>query len=389
MAAKDSDFKILEKLLTCGFHVDHVGFNGLTAIDNAWVNFSKATTNEEKKESNKIILSLLNANSRFPSKKVKFDASLAAMGVQNHWEICDELHTLLSYGKIPEINAKINKHHKMCHFYDNCNQSLLSEAMKLQRAEMIKNCRLNFGPHEKVPVSDEKTHVWIVKSKIKAIGTNGTVHQHWTAIDDVLKLLNQSPTGKVVLQITSIWKNLKILFDFDHDLSHFRPDTKVTGAIYIGAKDLLDERKSKGVFLWFAKELTRLGIGISFMNNGKPYTCASSSTSKRTFEKIFTECFRLKDADPIIKAVFDAPPILIRSELILAAMEMELLGGSDKFSELLKYLNERVVKKMKESLPVLKMLQDKTEEVRFEHLTMSMRENVLRGDIIFQVFRHF
>ncbi|KAL7013547.1 hypothetical protein ACKWTF_015459 [Chironomus riparius] len=418
IAVQENNCKMVQKLLEYGFHVDCEDTNGRNAAEFAWINFTDETSdNEGRSKANKIIMSLLRLNSRFPAKKVGFEYKKASPEVQEFINMCEGLHKLLGENRLKELKERIDNEPHLCHFYDRNNQGIMFDR---DETGEIKALHEDTSPLYEEIVTDVNlsesptAHLFILKSKTKVNFNPQQSQKQWMCVEDAFKILDEIPECSLILKVAATWKKLKIFCDFKQDIGFYKDQinslvTKANmlsnGTIYIGAKKLMDNVKKFEVIGVMIKELSRLACMITFMNHTNPYSCSNFSSSKKSYmEKVITECEKNKEYEKLISNALSEPKELIHSELIACVVQImmkyricdevtdqenakklrKMQDSERKFKELFKYHKNTFEPRMEETLNVLKMLHDTSRVIHFESLTKSMKERVSHGKLILQ-----
>ena len=104
LAVSDCLKTVVRKLLKYEFNLDHKDYRNLNAIDVAWMNYIESSNNKVKRrKSNKIILMLLEANSKLPGSHVGFEMEKASKEVHKYLRECENFHE----DDIADLNLKI------------------------------------------------------------------------------------------------------------------------------------------------------------------------------------------------------------------------------------------------------------------------------------------
>lgn len=136
-------------LVIVGCHMKNIQFS---AIDIAWQNYTLGSdTEDQKRRSNKIILSLLNRNSRFPGPHVAFKYEKASIEVKEFINMCEKVHYYAQNGDLENLRTEITKHSHLKHFCDRNNQSVMFYAKKQEKSEIVSllsSFNIEIGSHE-------------------------------------------------------------------------------------------------------------------------------------------------------------------------------------------------------------------------------------------------
>lgn len=104
LAISDCLKLVVKKLLKYKFNLDHTDHRSLNAIDMAWMCYTESKNNKVKRRKyNKIILMLLEANSKLPGPHVGFERKKASTKVHKFLRECEYFHE----DEIADPNLKI------------------------------------------------------------------------------------------------------------------------------------------------------------------------------------------------------------------------------------------------------------------------------------------
>ncbi|CAG9811647.1 unnamed protein product [Chironomus riparius] len=436
----------VEKLCKYNFEIDQeftiedesLQTKSFSAIDKAWDNFVNAKDTNVKDASNKIIMSLLNVNSKIPKG---FESSTASDEVRNFVKAAKILHEFVDTKDMKGIKDGVSRNRHLWYFYDENNQSLMARALKaadLNIFKLLTSLELSIGPHElqnhkqlyknlqgedKEAIHDQNrstsnslpsAHIYALLSKCKTAKYNRKHHIYQWKIEEAFEIIDSSagyPTtgsnsknGRTkVLKIAAACKNIKIFFDFDHDSTkYFNPLTSInrrgsaylSGVIEIGARDLLDEKTKFQVIGTLIHELSHLAMSMTYVNGFNPYQMGESAEKTRFEVKVRVNCENKKDSEELIRLVFDNyEEHEYDYELIVRPyhMMMKYFNDSNKindcrcdFVELFVYLEDVVEKEFDEILKICEKLYDDNENIKFSQLTKPMQAKILKEQIYFQ-----
>lgn len=412
-AVKNNNLETVQELLKSNHDIDYEDNQHKSFIDYAWINFIEAKTQNNKKISEKIILELLNANSQFPKKIFNFKFEKVPKEVQKFIDICESMHRAVEHHDTKNLNKIIKEFPHLRFFYDRFNESVLIYALKRQRIEALDVIKDKLSIRHDESLSeifyefsipdledeiDSSTNklpqpqilLLIAKSRLQ---NARNPQKCWSAIYDAFLILNEVDSCSKILKITSIWKQLRINFDFSKEkFSNFVSP----GTVIIGAKNMEIANKFE-VIGSIAHELNHLAIQITFMNKLNPFPMGESA-AKLKFTQISKNieevCKENPECEVIVKCVFDSyNKIAQPSELIVRPMQIvmhyyESAAKINKnqriFNELFNYYEEVVLPELERTIPVLKMLQKDKLEIEFDDLTESMKAKVLHSKILFQ-----
>ncbi|XP_070503396.1 uncharacterized protein [Chironomus tepperi] len=142
-------YSLNNTLVIVGCHMKNIQFS---AIDIAWQNYTVGSdTEDQRRRSNKIIISLLNGNSRLPGPHVAFKYEKASEEVKNFINICEKVHRYAQNDEIENLRTEIANHPHLRHFCDRNNQSVMFYAKKQQKLEIVNllsSLNISIGSHE-------------------------------------------------------------------------------------------------------------------------------------------------------------------------------------------------------------------------------------------------
>jgi len=437
----------VEKLCKYNFEVDYKfetkdttgQQKRFSAIDKAWDKFVNSNNVNGSNTSNKIILSLLNANSKLP---VGFDKSRASPEVQKFIEMSEILHNLIESKNLKLLEEGIKTYPHLWYFYNQNNQSLMAQALEaadIDSFKLLSSLELSIGSHEleshkklyknlqdmdKAEIRNQNQdnsidipskHIYALLSKCKTANYNRKRHIYQWKIEEAFEIIDSSAgypkdsksrDGRTkVLKIAAQWKKVKIFFDFDNDSTYyFDPTTSITrrgvanssGIIEIGARELLDEKKKFNVIGTLIHELCHLAMNMIYLNFSNPYQMGESKDKNRFEKKVRVECNNNQDFEKLIKLVYDRyEKKKYNLELVVRPyhMMMKYHNENDKIEEcktkykkLFSYVEDVVEKELDNTLldNIWEKLQDDDEIVRFSKLTEPMKANILHQKIYFQ-----
>lgn len=431
---ENHDNKLIDGLLKHEFDLDHkfvVNLDGteqcFTAIDKAWENYLHADNEDSKEVSNKIILSLLNANSKFPEK---FDFSTASQEVQEFFEKCEQIHELANSKDLRLLKNEIEKVPHLCHIYDEYDESLMMRAMNLRNFEVVdylSSIGVSIGSHEisklpeiyesfgdkqlrsirtknrQIATENPQIHILVLQSKSK-IGRNDRLHaNHWKYINEAYKILDQNESCRKVLKVVAACRNVQIYFDFKHGTTYYMDPmsssgtlgiTYESGNISIGAKDLVHDEKKMEVVGVIIHEFCHFAILVTFVNNFDPFAMGESAGRTDFINEVFEECRANQEHEGMVGNVFKSyDPEHFHSELIVLVVQMLmhyyaknsiLSEKMEKFPKLFEYFQNFVEPELDKVLPVLKVLQNPDCSLKFTDLTDPMKAKILYSKINFQ-----
>lgn len=430
LAAHDNRDDIIEQMLLYGLDIDYENRDGLNAVECAWSNYINNLEDPEIADrSNKIILILLNANSKYPND---FDFKKASEEFQNFLQMCENLHSWAAKDKFEEIKVVLDQKPNLCHFYDRDNKSLLAYSLlegKQEIVEFLSN-GISIGCHEDLDEIYEdvpgrilrnkyqmyakelpEAHLFILRSKCKIGYNDRNSHERWKYIEEAFRMIDSNEKCSKILKVAATFKKLRIYFDFIQDTVYYLDPTQSkfaggvaynTGLIYVGAKFLIDEDRKYEVYGVLIHELCHVALNITYMNSFNPYPMGESEEKILFESQVVNQCKKFKRYEDIIKNVFDNYPLEYQhSELIVTVVQLlmhyfvkdpsvrchnfaKILRNKQNCNKLFKYFEKYVEPEFEKTLTVLKLLDDHDYDIEFKELTEPMKAKILHSKIIFQ-----
>lgn len=342
-----------------------------------------------------ILLILLQANSRFPNdfRATANDTSIP-IGLRRFILTSKNMQDAIRSQDKDEVLRLLNANPGLKFFFDTANNSALASAIRTNSFEIYQlliERNLSLGPHEffdeliKTLTQTQRTelrniteqrfqlvadkHILILMSNTN-VGPDDSARQHrLTRVCQALQRLNTIPHVKILLEIVAATRNFQITFDFLRDHVQFlnpkaEPYTNglysLSGKIYIGAKNLLDDFRAHEVLGVIAHEFCHFVMFKIFDNLANPYR-EDDAMSERTFRMISERSMALNGIESIIDSVFSLyeselhhAELIVRIPQILAhyidqperARELEAT-----YAELSRYYNEECLPVMRQKLP--------------------------------------
>lgn len=413
-AVKNVNVDEVESALKQHPDIDYEDKDNKNAIDHAWIILTTTKSSKIRIECSKIILKLLNANSKNPKGKFNFSFESAPKKIQEFIDMCESLHRDVENHNIDHLKTIINTYQTLRFYYDRNNESVLLYALKRQRINEINVMlsKLSIRHDESLneifyefsfPELDEEfstsrsnlpqPHILLLMSKSRIKYTKEP-QKCWMKIYQAFLDINQIESCSIILKISAIWKKLRINFDFARDSNGIG---KKSGTIIIGAKNLANESKKYEIYGMIAHELIHLAVQMTFMNNFNPFPMGESPL-KIQYQKICKNIEKFCEENPkseeIVKFVFqfyDEATQLY--ELIVTPMQMvvnysenanKIDQNQRNFYDLFEYFKNVVIHEIEKAIPVLKSLQKENCWINFKDLTEPMKAKILHSVILFQ-----
>lgn len=404
LACKEGRLNEIQNFLKYGLDIDYEDEDKLNAVDNVWINYRDSKREDEKDKYEKIILSLIEANSKNPSRKVKFNIDIAPSMVRNLTEICESLHRYVEHDEEKKLLAEIKNHPNLRYFYDRNNESLLLFTLKLHKINFIKifDGALSIGRNESLNEvfykyskkrhntilgsAEEKLpnpHIIILKSKSMIFNMSDQNHTNWKYIENAFNKLDENEAYSRVLSIAAPYKNLKIYFDFQKDVN-FKPnqgnDNKTTfesGIIYIGAKDFNGENEA--VLSALISQLCNIAIHLSCLDYYDPNMADDFEEDEEDEADEEEEEVEPADKNPNLQEDNSGDD----KEQATKHQLMELIKKTlnDQNIHLYDYF---IMLDIQELLDIIDILQDEEQFIDYDGLTQPMKMKILHSKIIFQ-----
>ncbi|XP_070500670.1 uncharacterized protein [Chironomus tepperi] len=442
LAAMNSQNDVVENLIGHNLDVNHEDISGCNAIEKVWENY--LNDDSDKVEIEKIMLSLLRANSKFPracytvnNNEIHFEFIKAPKQVRDFIIKCENIHDMSIVSEYEKIEKELAKEPNMKYFYNRNNKSLMAHALssgKMPVCKLLISLRVSIGQHEiddleelytalndpqKKALQSEhrsnaielpKLHITTLLMLSK-IGINDRQHEeHWNCIEEAFKVIDTVESCSKILKIAAIYKKFTIYFDFDHETIYYLDPKSKPGSlariygintVYIGAKHLNDEIRKYEVYGAIIHELCHFAVFVTYINGFNPYPMGLSN-EKTQFIEAVDQCIENKEIEEfIIGTVLEYSEKLQHSEFIvrpvqmmmhyydqtpsMAAINSELLNERRlKFEKLFKYHQDVVEKDFDELLKIFKIFLDDKQPITYDELTGPWKARILHSNINFQ-----
>lgn len=412
------ELRLIEKY---NFDVDDVDDYQLCTIDHAWNWYIKEMGLKNdgvlSKEILNIMMTLLEKNSRLPSDLVRFDFEHAPELIANFIEKCEISHKYVIDDNIKGLKQELKKRKNLNQFYNRDNISLIQNTLKLKKFDifdLLVSRNMGFGNFEELKqiyeglTIQEKMNIkkqnidyakefpedykYILNKNPYVRNNDKYYKDRKKEIEKAFNIINDYDSFKIILQIAAAWKKTRILFDFTNDFIHSIDPTNpcdVTSAILendlilIGAKKMLAEKTKLDVISELTKNLYRLALKVTFMNNYNPFPMGKSNEKRKFQEEVLDEYKTYQSSHEAIKNVFDNESNDHQnSERIITVVEMIIHKNQSEFSQLYAYHKDVVLKEMENALKVLERLQNDKYEIAFADLTKPMQAKIMHTNIV-------
>ncbi|CAG9811014.1 unnamed protein product [Chironomus riparius] len=259
------------------------------------------------------------------------------------------------------------------------------DSFELSEVKVDNNIRSNSSSSLRVPQNIEQMsyladqHINLLMSKSFC---GHDVHEDESTREHVLnayKFLNSTPFLNVILMVVASSTKVRSVFDFNRDSVYMADPTVpsntkgmfyLSGRVYIGAQQLLDEATKNEVYATLAHEFCHYATDLTYGNFAKPYAKNDSKT-RQQFEEISQKCQQQQGFEEYIDIVFQHyPPAVQHAELIVRVPHLIALYSNDperlkevreKFIELFEFYETKVYPEMQEALPKINQ-QDQLKE---------------------------
>ncbi|KAG5675197.1 hypothetical protein PVAND_005121 [Polypedilum vanderplanki] len=419
---KNKSLHLIKELLKIPFDINEVFSNKKkeydeTLIVTTWLNGNL-----------KVVLELLNANSKFPKgfQKNKDTAPEILEFLNNS----QTMHEAIKENKMEDVKSLHEKFPHLRYFLNEKNESAAKIAFQCNNDEIFKllsDLEITFTDEEELNIEcdekiKEKFTDLISKSCIEVenkhllelitrsvVNRGGTLRSlNYQLIQDSLIFLNSIEEIKPILQVASTAKNMKIHFDFRQSsvkYMNLSVGANVRGLfvankyhLYIAGKLLLDKQtKNEGSGI-ISHELLHFSLHLIFRNERLPYAI-DDDKNKQIYEKIVADYIKKKGKEKLIDAVYDdklydsktqnkrSRELIVRVPQLLAIYhgnETKISEKEEEFKELFHYYYTTVRPALEEGFKVLEKLSNKTEQVKYSDLTKPLKAAIQNSEVFFQ-----
>ncbi|KAG5669386.1 hypothetical protein PVAND_017273 [Polypedilum vanderplanki] len=387
-----------------------------------------------------IMLELLKKNSIYPKEYKKMKEKERPREIEDFLQISKNLFIAIKNDERTKVDEILKNNSNLRYFFNENNLSAATIAIRNRKIEIYKILlaqNLCFGAHEIVAnINDQNFleiirnlhsesslnfpdyHILILISKSVIFHSNSNIFESFKIVKETFEFLNKIPEVKPVLHILALDKKTKFHFDFNKtSIAHMNlafPDRKfrefiretrgvfhsLSHHIYIGAKNLFDERTKAITRASIAHEFYHCGFHLIFMNNRLPFAINDESNKAKFFE-ILDECEKLKDKEEIIKAVFsyyedsDKENTKLKRARELAVrvphMMTEYFDDKEKikdlkiiFKKLFDYHYQIVMPEFQNALPLFENLANTEILINFKNLTVPLKAAIFYSNVNFQ-----
>jgi hypothetical protein len=236
--------------------------------------------------------------------------------------------------------------------------------------------------HKKYVIDSSLTHLYklILKAKLTHSTDDANRRQFDELIAGAFEELNQIRELVSMLKFVASAKSLRFYFDFDLETVERMDPTGRNIAfgkacprelcIYIGAKNLLDQRKRSKVIETMAHEIGHIAFGMLYGNNCKPYKQGDELQLKE-FNRVLAYCQEDQEKEFIIAHVFYYPPHQWHAELIVRVPHLLVMYKDDEaklkecqsdFKELFDFYDKKALPDLEEKLAEARNLAKEMQE---------------------------
>jgi hypothetical protein len=380
ISSEAGNFAAVKYFIKCGMPIRY-RVNGECAID-----FACRRGHED------IMLELLQADSCFP---LNYDSNQATGDLKKFIERMEEMHKRIEKDDKVKISQIIEENSHLRYFFDTKNETAKEHALKIvgyNAYEVLTINHLNYSSaescvriieslsledREKIRQINFKHTQKFCEKHIIALMSFSTVvkSKNGLKMSELLNYVNQTynildniPKVRKILELTSHFKNLQIVFDFENEnLQSLDPTAGPfdngsfyhnSGQIAIAAQNLLDPNLEHIVIGALAHELCHLAIFMAFDNMAKPYV-KNDFKSEKELEEILKFCELNKEKEQIIEWVYGYDENLQHIELAVRVVHIlahyhnqpEKVKVIEKnFEPLFKNYNEKIIPKIEQKI---------------------------------------
>ena len=145
----DNNLEAVENFLSKG--LDPEANEMSPAIDAAWNKYLSIDNNQkEKNNCVKIMKTLLNVNSRFPTTNNWFETNNVPDEIVDFLKKCENLHALVDQDNFETFGEEIKKDENLIFYYNRNNESVIVHGLKVKKYKIINYIQegLSIGIHE-------------------------------------------------------------------------------------------------------------------------------------------------------------------------------------------------------------------------------------------------
>lgn len=380
IASEAGNLQAVKYFIKCGLPILY-RVNELYAIDFAYKNLHFD-----------VMLELLEVNSRFPTD---FDPAQASEELKKFINLMNLMHEAVESNDSLKVSQIIQENSHLNYFFNTQNETAIGNALKLVSCDVYEVLMLNH-----LNYNSANDYILIIESlsdenreKIRQINFKHTRkfgERHIIALMgfstivrskdgreksellnyvlNAFNVLDGIPRVKKILEISSHFKNLQIVFDFENESLQFLDPTAGpfdtasfyhnSGQIAIAAKGLLDINTENIVIGALAHELCHLAIFMTFENLARPYH-KNDLKSQKEFEEILKFCEVKKIEEQIIEWVFNYDEKFHHIELAVRVVHIishyhnqpeKVEELEESFEKLFKNFNEKILPKVEEKI---------------------------------------
>ncbi|KAL7011650.1 hypothetical protein ACKWTF_014370 [Chironomus riparius] len=298
----------------------------------------------------------------------------------------DDFNKAIKSGEMDKVIEVFHQLPVSSYCYNLKNESALNVATQCKTwkpYEFLWSKGIRFAPHEsplqifnnvvfeqdmvrkiyiKYAHKSHKQHISILMSKTALFNDTEDCEYKLKLIRKAYKILSFNIFIKPLLEVIAESRHVKINFDFNKDAgsSNSCRVSKITGRIYIGAKQMLTEATKLETYGILAHELCHIALDLVYKNKGKPYSVGDQKTMKE-FAEMSKTSKASKNAQHIIRNAFDScnqDAELIGCLIHVLALYQKdpekLIELKNNFGELLKFYNKKIMPELKQALPEIR-----------------------------------
>jgi len=237
------------------------------------------------------------------------------------------------------------------------------EDLKLEDKQLVRQI------HEKYTQEMQEQHINVLLSKSFLSHDVPDSKEKLKFVQRAYEALSANVLIKIILMVIAASKDFKIIFDFNREAVNVADPTTTSGTqgifylsgkIYIGAKQLLNEATLHETLAVMAHEFCHFAMKLVYGNNAKPYKLDDDAAMEE-FEEISDKCLEHWESESVIGSVYEHyPDEMCHAELIVRVVHLmalyrnqpkKLEAVRNTFGCLFDFYENKIVPEMKEALP--------------------------------------
>ncbi|XP_070503610.1 uncharacterized protein [Chironomus tepperi] len=308
VAAESGNAEIVKILLNCG--INTTADDGVSAQDLAWNN-----------RHSEVLLVLAQANLPYPDE---IDISQLSDEFRTFYKTTEELHEAIIDKNAEKVKEILNCGKTLNFYFDLSNKSaarVAVDAKAFDIYEILVIHEIFLAPHEyqqgvfdELDIREQRIirelhhkhskdlldkHIYILLAHSSIAHDVADSEDKMKYINNAYKQMSQDRRLNTILKTVAASKKFQIIYDFNRDAVNISDPTAsnnsegvfyTTGRIYIGARQLLDERTQNQAIGTLAHELCHFAMNLKYCNHAKPYKVKDNQKSMLDFEEINRKC---------------------------------------------------------------------------------------------------